>query len=482
MNQVFSTLATQPAISSSKPAQRSAKKNPIHLIYRGAVSGLLGLSLMGATAQSAIATPSSAAERSHLPSVAAGVSPQYLSKRAVNQARIQSIWLDRETIVSAGSKAGLAQVFARFKAAGINTVFVETINAGYPIYPSAVAPQQNPLIKGWDPLQAAVELGKANNMEVHAWVWLFATSNQDHNRLVGKPVNYPGPVLSAHPDWAGFDNHGNLIIPGQNKAFLDPANPEVRQYLLSLLTEITTRYDVDGIQFDYVRYPFQDPDANRLFGYGNSARRQFHQLTGTDPITLSPRNNGDRAQAYLWNQWTAFRIQQVTSFVTEASRLLRRQDPGLTISAAVFADGTYKRQQTLQQDWEDWADQGLVDWIVLMSYAHDTQVFANLIRPWIRESSYRHTQVIPGIRLLNLPTAKASEQLQLLKDWSTSGYALFAADNLNPEVAAMLASRQEDDGDAFAMPGPMPGPVGAIANNKLALNHRRPHSPIRLSN
>ena len=103
----------------------------------------------------------------------------------------------------------------------------------------------------------------------------------------------------------------------------------------------------------------------------------------------------------------------------------------------------------LQQDWEDWADQGLVDWIVLMSYASSTDRFAELIRPWLVESSYRHTQVIPGIRLLNLPTAVAAGQLRMLQDTPAKGYALFAADNLNGEVQTML-SRLQAEGE-FAL-------------------------------
>lgn len=375
----------------------------------------------------------------------AGGTVQMAGRRAIAQPEVRSIWLDRETIVSAGSPQGLAKVFERFKSAGINTVFVETVNAGYPIYPSTVAPEQNPLINGWDPLGAAVELGKSHNIEVHAWVWLFAAGNQAHNRIVGQPASYPGPILSARPDWAGYDNQGNLIIPGQTKTFLDPANSEVRQYLFDILSEIAGRYDVDGIQFDYVRYPFQDPESNRLFGYGTAAREEFQSLTGVDPIDLSPKNGGDPRRAYYWNQWVTYRTQKITSFVAEASQRLRHQKPGITLSAAVFADDTYKRQHTLQQDWEDWADQGLVDWIVLMSYASSTERFEELIRPWVVESSYRSTRVIPGIRLLNLPTAIAEGQLQLLRNFTTSGYALFAADNLNSEVQQMLADVHTGD-------------------------------------
>ncbi|MEL7494566.1 MAG: family 10 glycosylhydrolase [Cyanobacteria bacterium J06554_11] len=370
--------------------------------------------------------------------------------RAISEPEIRSIWLDRETIVNAGSPEGLAPIFDRFYAAGINTVFVETVNAGYPIYPSSVAPEQNPLTHGWDPLQAAIELGQDYNIEVHAWVWLFAAGNQDHNRILGQHESYPGPLLSARPDWAGFDNRGNLIIPGQNKPFLDPANPEVRQYLLDLLSEIATHYDVDGIQFDYVRYPFQNPAGNYTFGYGTAAREQFHQLTGVDPITLRPQNGGDPRLARLWSQWTDFRIQQISTFVSTAARQLRNQRPDLTLSAAVFADNTYKRQHDLQQDWEDWADQGLVDWIVLMSYANSTERFAELIRPWVLESSFHTTQVIPGIRLLNLPTSEAFNQIQMLRELPVNGYALFAADNLDGEVQSMLAGVNDDVGIAIA--------------------------------
>ncbi|MEM6450145.1 MAG: family 10 glycosylhydrolase [Cyanobacteria bacterium P01_D01_bin.105] len=456
MTQVSHSLTTTSSLALGNIIPRGSQQH----VWRGAFckSLLAGVMTLGAVGFGAIgaaqpaptlASPTAPSSESALEQTPSSQTTPYFDSTGtflagrsgvpITHRQVHSIWLDRETIVSAGSEAGLAQVFDRFKAAGINTVFVETVNAGYPIYDSDVAPAQNPLIRGWDPLQAAINLGKAHNMEVHAWVWLFAAGNQAHNRLVGQPTGYPGPILSARPEWAGFDNKGNLIIPGQTKPFLDPANPEVRQYLLSLLSEIAGRYDIDGIQFDYVRYPFQDPSANRLFGYGNAARRQFHQLTGVDPITLSPKNGGDAGKAHLWNQWVSFRIQQISTFVAEASHRLRQQKPHLTISAAVFADPTQKRRHGIQQDWEDWADQGLVDWIVLMSYASNTQRLDELIRPWLVESSYPRTQVIPGIRLLNLSPAAAAAQLRHIQSLPANGYALFAADNLNSEVQNMLA-------------------------------------------
>ena len=383
-------------------------------------------------------------------------------EQSLAQAEVRAMWLDRGTIVRAGSEAGLAKVFDRLAAAGINTVFFEAINAGYPIYPSRIAPQQNPLTRHWDPLAAAVTLGKEHGIEVHAWVWLFAAGNRRHNALLNLPADYPGPLINANPTWAAYDRQGRIVPLGQDKPFLDPANPEVRSYLMRMLQEIAINYDVDGVQFDYVRYPFQDPGADRTYGYGTAARLRFRDMTGVDPATLSPRNNGtltpqqQRRRRQLWQRWTEFRMEQVSSFVAEASQMLRQQRPGSKVSAAVFAKPTHERLQKIQQDWETWAERGDVDWIVLMSYAMDTNRFEQLIRPWILEANYGSTLIIPGIRLLNLPEMAALDQIQTLRDLPVSGYALFAADNLQRGIQTLLNNTQGAPGSSQSLPQQQP--------------------------
>ncbi|MBE9140764.1 family 10 glycosylhydrolase [Nodosilinea sp. LEGE 07088] len=380
------------------------------------------------------------------------------TERSQAQGEIRAVWLDRGTIVRARSPEGLSDVFDKLAAAGINTVFFETVNAGYTIYPSQVAPEQNPLTRSWDPLAAAVELAHERDMTLHAWVWVFATGNQRHNRLLNQPADYPGPVLSRHPDWAGYDNVGNRIPRGQDKPFLDPANPQVRSYLTRLMTEIVTEYDVDGLHLDYIRYPFQDPGANRTYGYGEVARWRFQSISGVDPLEISPRpdrsldRNQQIQQQILWDRWTDFRMQQVTSFVETLSSALRRQRPGLVMSAAVFANPEHDRLQRIQQDWGTWARANYLDWIVLMSYAGDTSRFERLILPWLVDESFGSTLVIPGIRLLNLSDAATLDQMQASRDLPTPGYALFAANDLNAELSAVLAQTQESASPAAANP------------------------------
>ncbi|MBN3940338.1 family 10 glycosylhydrolase [Nostoc sp. NMS9] len=361
---------------------------------------------------------------------------QFPVDRKLAQPEIRAVWLDRGTIVRAGSKAGLAQIFDRLAQAGINTVFFETVNAGYTIYPSQVAKEQNPLIRGWNPLEEAVKLAHERDMELHAWVWTFAAGNQRHNEILNLNPDYPGPVLAAHPDWANYDNLGNMIPLGQSKPFFDPANPEVRQYLLKLYEEIVTKYKVDGLQLDYIRYPFQDPSAGRTYGYGKAARAQFQKLTGVDPVNISP------SQADLWQKWTTFRTEQVDSFVAQVSQQLRQKQPNLILSVAVFPLPELERIQKIQQNWETWARRGDVDLIVPMTYALDTSRFQRLAQPWIASKQLGATLLVPGIRLLSLPTIGAFDQLQLVRDLPVSGYALFAAENFSNDLQKLFSSTQ----------------------------------------
>lgn len=371
----------------------------------------------------------------------------YPVDRPFAQPEVRAIWLDRGTIVKAKSKEDLKPLFDRLAESGINTVFLETVNASYPIYPSRVAPEQNPMTKGWDPLQGSIELAHERGMELHAWVWIFAAANQGHNRLLGQPENYLGPVLSRNPSWVLKDQNGEVFnrTPGFKKAFFDPANPQVRKYILSLLEEIATNYDVDGIQFDYIRYPFQDTTTKQQFGYTESSRYLFKQAYGIDPKEI-------KRSSPNWSLWTGFRIRQVTSFVAEASQKLKEKRPDLVISAAVFPMEQKERLVTLQQHWEDWIYSGWVDMMVLMTYALDTGSFQQRTQG-VYEFRKNPSLIIPGIRLLNVPHSEAFDQLQSIRNMPSGGFALFAAENFSSDLQSMLKYTQ---GNATEVKEPLP--------------------------
>lgn len=380
-------------------------------------------------------------------------------------AEIRAVWLDRGTIVAARSEQGLAAVFDRLAAAGINTVFFETLNAGYTIYPSQVAPQQNPLTVGWDPLESAVKLAHERGMELHAWVWAFAVGNKRHNTLIGKPSSYPGPVLSAHPDWANIDNKGRTQHPNDGKFYLDPANPEARNYLLRIVSEIANNYKVDGVQLDYIRYPFQDDNAGFTYGYGMAARQQFKQLTGADPVNISPSSGS------LWREWVEFKTNQINTFVAEVSQLLRQNYPRTILSVAVFPHPESQRIYKIQQNWEVWARQGIVDLIVPMTYALDTNRLQRITEPLVKEQMLGSALISPSVKLLTLPEVVAIDQIQALRDLPTGGYAIFAVESISSRMQGFFNRTQGRPvrSTSAAQPIPYRQPFAAAASRYTAL-------------
>ena len=375
----------------------------------------------------------------------------YPSDRPIGQSEVRGMWLDRGTIVKAKSPADLIPLFDRIAKAGINTIFFETVNSGYTIYPSRVAPQQNPLVKGWDPLETAIELAHARGMELHAWVWTFAAVNQRHNEILNLPRNYLGPVLAKNPDWAITDHEGSRFHYSSGKVFLDPANPEVQNYLSSLFEEIATNYEVDGIHLDYIRYPFESPTGKITYGYGKAAREKFKEQTGLDPINLYPSNP-------LWSQWTKFKIEQIDNFVGAISQNLHQIRPDLTLSTAVFPMPKRERLSKIHQHWETWVAKEWIDLLIPMTYATNSEKLYTLTHPLLEEFDRGKALLLPGIRLLDISEIAALDQMQLLRGMSTEGYALFAAENLNSNLTNIFNSTQGE----------------TISKSKPSLPHREP--------
>jgi uncharacterized lipoprotein YddW (UPF0748 family) len=362
---------------------------------------------------------------------------------------VRAIWLDRGTIVEAGSELGLTRIFDQLAASGINTVFFETINAGFPIYPSRIAPAQNPLTRGWDPLASGIKLAHERNIELHAWMWTFAVGNKRHNILpaINFPEEYIGPVLTAHPEWANLSHREQFFPSGQPETWLDPANPEVKSYLLKLVEELV-RYGVDGIQFDYIRYPFQNAASKVTFGYGMAARMGFIQETGIDPLGLDPT-----VDPVLWQRWTAFRTEQVNAFIRDAKGLIQRLDPHVIVSAAVYALPENERIQKLQQDWEVWIREGQLDLLVPLTYAGNTRRLAQLVEPNLEIVKRSPVLFLPSLNLLDLPSVEFLDQMQVVRDLPTGGYALFAARHLSEGLQTILSqSRVSSDQIPYRQP------------------------------
>ena len=109
------------------------------------------------------------------------------------------------------------------------------------------------------------------------------------------------------------------------------------------MLEVVRKYDVDGIHFDYIRYPNNDLD------YSDYSRKKFESDTGLK-VTSWP---SDCYSGELHDQYRDWRAAQITRLVATVSREARKIRPGVKISAAVFRDYPSCRD-AVGQEWPVW--------------------------------------------------------------------------------------------------------------------------------
>ena len=129
---------------------------------------------------------------------------------------------------------------------GFNTIYTVTWNRGHTLYPSSVMKEAfgvtiDPKLEGRDPLQELIELAHAKDIKVIAWFEFgFASSYQEADG---------GYLLRQKPHWAARDSAGQ-VVSKNGFQWMNAFDPEVQDFVLSLVKEVVQNYDVDGIQGD----------------------------------------------------------------------------------------------------------------------------------------------------------------------------------------------------------------------------------------
>ena len=308
---------------------------------------------------------------------------------------------------------------------GINNVFLETYYHGKTIFPSKTMERygfikQYEDYEGFDPLKIWISEAHKRNIKINIWFQTFYVGNKS-------PEINSGYILAKHPDWANYQkkNANSSIIPysvsEHNGYFLDPANPEVQNFLYELLTEIICDYRPDGINLDYIRYPqslsssYSNYDLSN-WGYTNFARAEFKQIYGVDPIEIKPND-------YLWDYWKYYRCKKVTDFVKKASELSRAYNIDLT---AVIFPNRMNAIDTKLQDWKNWSTNNFVNGFTPLFLTCDDKTIVTLIEDVLRNKS-ASTKLYAGlfVTFMNGSSADLIKQIHVARKYSLNGIIVF---------------------------------------------------------
>jgi len=299
-------------------------------------------------------------------------------------------------------KSELDRILDRLHEANINLVFFQTRIRGDVVYPSKIEPRSEHIksiyaTADYDPLLYAIEACRQRGIECHAWFVVYPLGSEARNKKLSR-------TLSTF-------NRSHLVKTFKKELYLDPGNPQTDTYILSLIKEIVSNYDIDGIHLDYIRYPdvpAEFPDKDTYKRYGNGKNR---------------------------DNWRRENINRLVYAVYDTVKSLK---PWVQVSSSVV--GMYKEIQgyskrhwtaysSVFQDPVDWLKKGKHDFIVPMTY-YSGSLFYPFVQDWVSRSNDRF--IVPGLGVFQMDkkesrweTSVLLDQVSFSREVKTHGNAFF---------------------------------------------------------
>lgn len=279
-------------------------------------------------------------------------------------------------------KDELIEILDKLKEANFNTVLFQTRTRGDVLYKSEIEPFNSILTgkaggnPGYDPLAFAVDECHKRGMECHAWMVSLPLGNKKHVAALGNQS-----VTKRKKE---------ICVPYKNEYFLNPGHPATKEYLMRLVREVVSRYDVDGVHFDYLRYPeratrFPDTPEFRRYGKGRTLE-----------------------------QWRRDNLTEIMRHIYKGVKALK---PWVKVSSCPV--GKYRDTSrysshgwnaffTVCQDPQGWLGEGIQDQLYPMMYFKGNGFYPFAL-DWQEQSNGRH--IVPGLGIYFLDPAEG--------DWTT---------------------------------------------------------------
>ena len=194
-------------------------------------------------------------------------------------AEVRALWVLRPSLAS---PEAIESVVRTAGEAGFNTLLVQVRARGDAMFAGGVEPMVAGLpgqVTGFDPLAEVLRQAEVAGLQVHAWVSV---------NLVSSAAQLPGAsdhIVYRHPEWlmvprdlarelTDVDSRSPAYVGKLARwarahsrdvegLYVSPLHPEAVEHTVEVVRDLVSRYDVDGVHFDYMRYPSDDFDYSR---------------------------------------------------------------------------------------------------------------------------------------------------------------------------------------------------------------------------
>ena len=286
---------------------------------------------------------------------------------------------------------------------GFTAILPNMLWGGVAYYRSEVLPVAPEVQESGDQIAACLAACKKYGVQCHVWKvnWNMGSRTSaefvEQMRSAGRTqLTYSG---APEPRW------------------LCPSHPANQKLEIDSMVGVATKYAVDGIHFDYIRYP----GGENCFCPG--CRQRFEAALGAKVARWPSDTRNDPA---IRQKWLDFRRDNITKVVAAVHEAVKKQRPGVKISAAVFRNWPADRD-SVGQDWKLWCDRGYLDFVCPMDYTPSDAQFEAMVAQQLQWAG--RVPCYPGIGLSTWggppDAAKVIEQIQTTRRLNTGGFTVF---------------------------------------------------------
>jgi len=370
------------------------------------------------------------------------------------EAEIRAVWVATVANIDIGMhyskleyKNEIIAMLDRLEELNFNLMFFQTRPMNDAFYDSDYAPWSRYIMgaegidPGWDIFQFIIDEAHHRGIEVHAWLNPYRVSTGTADKQTQLNLLHDENFAKQNPDLVIQDLAGKLI--------LNPGEPQVRAYISNVISELMSKYDVDGIHFD-----------DYFYSYSGTASIQDDETYQRTKLTNETKDDWRRRNVDMLvqnlstviNNWNQNQDKTVEFGISPFGIWLSGGEFGSNTST-----GTMQSYKDQYADTRKWVMEGWLDYIMPQLYwefDHGSAPFADLVDWWAELTETYDVDLIIGHGFYRYADNswtdpnEITEQLRYISQYdsiigsSFFSYKTLNSFNANVVQAAMLLKHQ----------------------------------------
>lgn len=288
-------------------------------------------------------------------------------------------WPSRPGLSANKQKEELLRILDEHQKNGINAIMFQVRPASDAFYAKGREPwsrfitgrQGEPPAPYYDPLEFAIEEAHKRGMELHAWFNPYRASTT----LSPSDIS-ADHITKKHPEW--FFNYAG-------RKLFNPGIPEVRSYIIQVVTDVVKNYNIDGVHFDDYFYPY--PEKNQVIQdretfktYGNN----FQNIGDWRRHNVDTLIHELSVQIHSIKKYVKFGISPFGIWRNKGQDPEGSESAGLDSYGTIYADA----RKWMQEQWLDYINPQ-----IYFPFYYRAAPYEKLVDWWSNHTNGRHLYI-----------------------------------------------------------------------------------------